>query len=87
MTSRSGGKAQTLGSLRKAHPGAVLVHIGDGATDCEAVGIADAFIGFGGVQARDAVRAAADAYVYRMQDIQAWLASCAPAAATSELAK
>ncbi|KAK6045875.1 hypothetical protein COOONC_16620 [Cooperia oncophora] len=40
-----------------------LVMVGDGATDLEAAPPADAFIGFGGNQIREAVRTRADWYV------------------------
>lgn len=38
--------------------------VGDGATDAEAMPPADAFIGFGGNQIRDAVQKLSDWYVY-----------------------
>lgn len=44
-TSRTGGKAIVIDTLKKKHNFKNLVHIGDGATDLEACPPADAFIG------------------------------------------
>ena len=47
--------------------------VGDGATDMEArdaLGGADAFIGFGGVQARPSVRAGADWFVTSFEPLR-----------------
>ncbi|MBI1264068.1 MAG: hypothetical protein GC187_04960 [Alphaproteobacteria bacterium] len=68
--SRSGGKAVVVRAL-KARSGAVhAIMVGDGMTDHEAyaAGAADAFIGFGGVTERAAVRAKAPAWA---QDVPA----------------
>jgi phosphoserine phosphatase len=65
-TSRSGGKAAAIASIRAAHPQLhPVVMIGDGATDAEARGPggADAFVCYGGVIARPAVAARADWFV------------------------
>ena len=70
-TSRAGGKAKVVASLRAQHGYTTVVMIGDGATDMEArdvPGGADAFIGFGGVVAREKVRAGADWFVTDFAD-------------------
>jgi phosphoserine phosphatase len=67
FTARSHGKAAAVAFIRDAllPPGSnrVVVAVGDGATDMEARVACDAFIGFGGVVERAAVRAGADWYV------------------------
>lgn len=66
LTSDSGskdvGKPAVMGLLKKQGY-KQLVMVGDGATDLEAAPPADAFIGFGGNQIREAVRSKADWYV------------------------
>ena len=61
-TSRSGGKPAVVAELQRA-PHAHVVMVGDGGTDLEAKPSADAFIGFGGVAERGAVRDGADWFV------------------------
>ncbi|KAH7725482.1 Protein Y62E10A.13 a [Aphelenchoides avenae] len=68
LTSDSGsstvGKAGVCGLLKKKKGYRNLVMVGDGATDAEAAPPADAFVGFGGNQVRDAVKRAAGWFVY-----------------------
>jgi phosphoserine phosphatase len=59
---RAGGKAVVLAQWRTAVPAPILL-VGDGATDLEARGAADAFVAFAGVVDRPAVTAAADVTV------------------------
>lgn len=68
-TSRAGGKAAALADLKQRFGWKPLVMIGDGATDLEARPPADLFIGYGGVVARDAVRAGADWFVTDFTDL------------------
>ena len=72
-TSRDGGKPAVIAQL-KAEGAATVVMVGDGATDAQAKPPADAFIGFGGVVARDAVVAKADWFVEDFHDVVAALA-------------
>ncbi|MCC5995840.1 MAG: haloacid dehalogenase-like hydrolase [Oceanicaulis sp.] len=62
--SRSGGKAVVVRALKSQTGAGGAVMVGDGMTDYEAFadGAADAFIGFGGVTARETVRARAPAW-------------------------
>ncbi|KIH60774.1 phosphoserine phosphatase SerB [Ancylostoma duodenale] len=60
--SKDVGKPAVMGLLKKQGYKQVVM-VGDGATDLEASPPADAFIGFGGNQIREAVRARADWYV------------------------
>ena len=62
--SRSGGKAQVVAALKAKTQARRSVMVGDGMTDFEAYagGAADAFIGFGGVVTRQAVKAKAPAW-------------------------
>ena len=65
-TSRAGGKAKVVAELKASRGYKTVVMIGDGATDMEARDIpggADAFIGFGGIAVREAVREGADWFV------------------------
>lgn len=71
MTSRSGGKAAAVQSIKSIHNLETMAMIGDGATDLEArqPGGADLFIGYGGTVARENVAAAADWFVYDITNI------------------
>ena len=71
FTSRAGGKAEAVKHIKKTDGHAVMGMVGDGATDLEsrAPGGADVFIGYGGVQVRDAVATGADWFVTDFQDI------------------
>lgn len=62
--SRNGGKAHVVSTLKTLTGREVAIMVGDGITDYEAFanGAADAFIGFGGVVARDAVRSRAPVF-------------------------
>ncbi len=66
-TSRDGGKPAVIHRLKNAHGYSTVVMVGDGATDMQAKPPADAFIGFGGVVERAAVKAGADWYVKDFQ--------------------
>lgn len=63
-TSRSGGKAEAIGEIRKRLScDALITMIGDGATDLEAVPPANHFIGYGGNVVRAEVYRRAQYYV------------------------
>ncbi|GBG32668.1 Phosphoserine phosphatase [Hondaea fermentalgiana] len=68
-TSRAGGKAKVVQTLKEAHGYDPIFMIGDGATDMEARPPADAFIGFGGVAVREVVKEGADWFVTDMNDL------------------
>lgn len=77
-TSRSGGKAEAIASIRQRHrnnnPNAngedvVITMIGDGATDLEAVPPANYFIGFGGNVLRPEVHRRAQYYITDFQQL------------------
>ena len=57
---RSGGKPELCGELLAGRRGAI---VGDGMTDAEAVPPCELFVGFGGVEARPAVRERAQRWV------------------------
>uniref|UniRef100_A0A914E5H7 Phosphoserine phosphatase n=1 Tax=Acrobeloides nanus TaxID=290746 RepID=A0A914E5H7_9BILA len=73
LTSDSGskrvGKAGVCGLLKQTLKYKHLVMVGDGATDAEACPPADAFIGFGGNQVREAVKKSAPWFVYDFQEL------------------
>jgi phosphoserine phosphatase len=71
FTSRAGGKAEAVKHIKKTDGHAAMGMVCDGATDLEsrAPGGADVFIGYGGVQVRDAVATGADWFVTDFQDI------------------
>jgi soluble P-type ATPase len=56
-------------ALKAKHGYKAVVMVGDGATDMQARPPAEAFIGYGGVAVRDAVRKGADWYVYDFKDM------------------
>ena len=62
-TSADMGKPKALGLIKAEHGYKTMVMVGDGATDAQAKPPADAFIGFGGVVVRPAVKKAADWFV------------------------
>ena len=62
LLTRRGGKEITVRDVRARTHGRAAF-IGDGASDLEAKPAVDLFIGFGGVQSRQAVREQADVYV------------------------
>jgi len=64
---RSGGKAEVCRQL--AAPGCRMAMVGDGQTDSETRAIGAFFIGFGGVVARDNVKAQADYFAMTWDDI------------------
>ncbi|KAL9191448.1 hypothetical protein ACHAXT_001154 [Thalassiosira profunda] len=55
-TSADQGKPKALRTIKAKHGYETMVMVGDGATDAQAKPPADAFIGFGGVVVRDAVK-------------------------------
>lgn len=55
-TSADGGKPRALADIKAKHGYETMIMVGDGATDAQAKPPADAFIGFGGVITREAVR-------------------------------
>lgn len=57
---RNGGKVTVLGALPPEHR--PLCFVGDGATDLEAQGTVDLFVGYGGVAVRERVKAQAQAW-------------------------
>jgi phosphoserine phosphatase len=71
FTSKAGGKAEAVKHIKKTDGHSVMGMVGDGATDLEsrAPGGADVFVGYGGVQVRDAVANGADWFVTDFQDI------------------
>uniref|UniRef100_A0A7S4HLU8 phosphoserine phosphatase n=2 Tax=Odontella aurita TaxID=265563 RepID=A0A7S4HLU8_9STRA len=68
-TSRDMGKPAALRALKEEHGYDTMVMVGDGATDLQAVPPADAFVGFGGVAVRDAVREKACWFVTDFEDV------------------
>lgn len=68
-TSRDGGKPAVLRSLARDHGYKTMVMIGDGATDLQARPPAKAFIGYGGVAARQKVMDGADWFVRDFGDL------------------
>ncbi len=73
-TARSGGKPEVVRRLQREFPGCTLVMMGDGASDLECRGVADLFIGFGGFVERPKVKAAAEAFIHRFDELLPLLA-------------
>lgn len=68
-TSRDMGKPAALTALKEEHGYERMVMVGDGATDLQAVPPADAFVGFGGVAVREAVKEGACWFVTDFDDV------------------
>merc|ERR1711966_616689 len=62
FTSKAGGKAEAVKHIKAKFGHGAMAMVGDGATDLEsrAPGGADVFVGYGGVQQREAVMEGAD---------------------------
>jgi phosphoserine phosphatase len=65
---RAGGKELLIRDVRARSKGGAAM-IGDGASDLEAKGAVDLFIGFGGVHSRPVVRENADVFVSDLRDV------------------
>lgn len=71
LTSRdSGGKADVVAHLKNDLGYDTVVMVGDGVTDLQTKGVADLFIGYGGVHTRDVVKENADWFVTNFDDIR-----------------
>jgi phosphoserine phosphatase len=70
-TSASGGKPKVLTMMKRKKGYKTMIMMGDGATDLDARvnGPATAFIGYGGVAAREKVIAGADWFVYSFDEL------------------
>eukprot|EP00526_Cylindrotheca_closterium_P019306 CAMPEP_0113617440 /NCGR_PEP_ID=MMETSP0017_2-20120614/8783_1 /TAXON_ID=2856 /ORGANISM="Cylindrotheca closterium" /LENGTH=220 /DNA_ID=CAMNT_0000526839 /DNA_START=237 /DNA_END=902 /DNA_ORIENTATION=- /assembly_acc=CAM_ASM_000147 len=68
-TSRDMGKPKALEQIRAKKSYETMVMVGDGATDAQAKPPAAAFIGFGGVVEREAVKEKADWFVLSFDDL------------------
>lgn len=68
-TSRSGGKAEVIGNLIALKGYDPIIMVGDGATDLEARPPASAFVGFGGIVVRQAVKRGADWYAMDAREL------------------
>ncbi|GAB4240874.1 MAG: phosphoserine phosphatase [Candidatus Methylacidiphilales bacterium] len=78
-TTRSGGKPDYLRAARAQLPSShIIAMIGDGASDLETVPVVDCFIGYGGVIARETVRAQAPHFVLEIRDTLPILRSILP---------
>lgn len=70
LTSRTGGKGEAVQAIRRdLADNAMIVMIGDGATDLEASPPADHFIGYGGNIVREEVRNRAKYYVTSFEQL------------------
>ncbi len=68
LLTRAGGKELVVRAVRARSKGGAAM-IGDGASDLEAKGAVDFFIGFGGVAERTLVRENADVFVRDLRDV------------------
>uniref|UniRef100_A0A6U4AII0 phosphoserine phosphatase n=1 Tax=Ditylum brightwellii TaxID=49249 RepID=A0A6U4AII0_9STRA len=68
-TSADLGKPKALTQIKEANGYECMIMVGDGATDAQAKPPAAAFVGFGGVAVRDAVRAKACWFVRDFEDM------------------
>ncbi|MCC5789242.1 MAG: HAD-IB family phosphatase [Opitutales bacterium] len=73
-TTRTGGKPEVLQRLKEECPEtSYWVMVGDGVSDLETKPEVDLFLGYGGVVEREKVKAGADAYLTRMEDLPSLL--------------
>jgi phosphoserine phosphatase len=56
LITQENGKALVVQDIKSKYPDSIVVHIGDSVTDLATQGIADMFIGYGGVEVRQKVR-------------------------------
>lgn len=75
-TSNQDGKSQVIAMLKQSRGYKNVVMIGDGVTDLEACPPADAFIGFGGNQVRETVKAKSHWFVYNFKELITELPYC-----------
>ena len=68
-TSRAGGKGVVVGMLKEKFGYDPIIMVGDGATDMEARPPASAFVGFGGIVVREAVKKGSDWYAMDVQEL------------------
>jgi len=68
LLARAGGKELVVRAVRARSKGGAAM-VGDGASDLEAKGAVDVFIGFGGVVVRPVVRENADVFVTELGDV------------------
>jgi phosphoserine phosphatase len=68
-TSRDMGKPKALEQIKSAKNYENMIMVGDGATDAQAKPPAKAFIGFGGIVEREAVKEKADWFVTDFEDL------------------
>jgi phosphoserine phosphatase len=66
---RRGGKPEIMRALRAEFRPARLVMVGDGASDLETRDVVDLFVGFGRYAERPAVKAGAQRFAYRLDEI------------------
>ena len=78
-TSRDMGKPKALETIQQRHGYKTMVMVGDGATDAQAKPPAKAFIGFGGVIVREAVKAQSCWFVEDFADMKKVLKTFAKA--------
>lgn len=75
-TSNQDGKSRVIEMLKSTRGYKNVVMVGDGVTDLEACPPADAFIGFGGNQVRETVKAKSDWFVYNFKELITELPYC-----------
>lgn len=75
-TSNQDGKSRVIAMLKNTRGYKNVVMIGDGVTDLEACPPADAFIGFGGNQVRETVKAKSDWFIYNFKELITELPYC-----------
>jgi phosphoserine phosphatase len=68
-TSRAGGKGVVVGKLKEQFGYDPIIMVGDGATDMEARPPASAFVGFGGIVVREAVKKGSDWYAMEVKEL------------------
>ncbi|MBK1789742.1 HAD-IB family phosphatase [Persicirhabdus sediminis] len=70
-TTRNGGKPEIIKQLKEEFQPSAIVMVGDGVSDLETASEVDAFVGFGRYTPREKVKAAAEHFVYAIDEIPA----------------
>jgi phosphoserine phosphatase len=72
-TTRSGGKPEVIGALKREYSPERIVMVGDGVSDLEAQPAVDLFVGFGRYTARAKVQSEAKEFIHSLEHLLALL--------------
>ena len=70
-TTYNGGKAEIIRQLKSEFSPEKIIMVGDGVSDLETQSEVDSFIGYGGYTPREKVKAGADHFIYKLDELLA----------------